>query len=80
MTTFLEAVNERHSKAIKMVLGGAKTITFQQGGVIKKLKKDGEYFYAVRNGKGTGANILTSTILFDAIKEASECGWGEIID
>jgi hypothetical protein len=80
MNTFSEVINERHSKAIKMVLGGTTTIIFQQGGVIKKLKKHGEYFYAIRSGKGTGANCFTSPILLEVIKEASECGWGDIID
>jgi hypothetical protein len=80
MNTFSQVVNEKHSKAIKMVLAGATTITFQQGGVIKKIRKDGAYFYAVRSGRGTGANVFTSTILIEAIKEASDYGWGDIID
>lgn len=70
-------IEDKHSRAINLIAQGYKHIQFRYG-CIKKIKKDGNYFYATRCGVGTGANAFTTNILFDAIKRVHECGWGDI--
>ena len=71
-------IEQKHQKSIKLVAEGYKHIQLVYG-CIKRIKKDGNYLYVLRNGKGTGENTSQHSILVDAITEAHKCGWGEII-
>lgn len=71
-------IEQKRQKSITLVAAGYKHIQLEYG-CIKRIKKDGSYLYVLRNGKGTGKNTSKHSILVDAITEAHNCGWGEII-
>jgi len=78
-TAYTQAVIEdKQSRAINLIAQGYKHIQLENGS-IKKIKKDGSYFYATRNGLGTGVNLFVTNVLLDAIKKTHQSGWGDIV-
>jgi hypothetical protein len=73
-----QELQQKIKDATNIIELGYKHIQFIQGGCIKKLKNENGYYYAVRNGQGTGANQFTSTILKDAVIETHNYGWDSI--
>jgi len=71
-------IEDKHSKAISLIAQGFKHIQFRNG-CIKKIKKSDGYYYATRTGVGSGANLLITNILREAIIDIHSCGWGDIV-
>lgn len=71
-------IMNKHTKAINLIAQGFKHIQFRYG-CIKKIKKGDSYFYATRTGAGTRVNLLTTSVLLDAIIHIHNSGWGDIV-